>query len=54
MAKKLSVNHATLRHWVWRAETDSSQGPGLSANERVKLKRSGRGTTPGVHWAKRC
>jgi transposase len=38
IAKKLSVNHETLRLWVRRAETDAGQGPGLTTDERGRLK----------------
>lgn len=38
IAKKLNVNHETLRQWVRRAETDAGRRPGLTSDERVKLK----------------
>ena len=38
IAKKLSVNHESLRQWVRRAETDSGQRPGLTSDERARLK----------------
>ncbi len=38
VAKKLNVNHETLRIWVRRAETDAGQRPGLTTDERVKLR----------------
>jgi transposase len=28
ISAKLSINHETLRQWVWRAETDAGQRPG--------------------------
>lgn len=38
IAKKLSINHETLRQWVRRAETDGGQRPGLSTDERAKMR----------------
>jgi len=38
IAAKLSVNHETLRQWVRRAETDAGQRPGLTTDERAKIK----------------
>ena len=38
IAKKLSINHETLRQWVRRAETDSGQRPGLTTDERARVK----------------
>ena len=38
IAKKLQVNHETLRQWVRRAETDAGQRPGLSTDERARMK----------------
>ena len=38
IAKKLSINHETLRIWVRRAETDTGQRPGLTTDERAKMK----------------
>ena len=38
IAKKLSVNHETLRLWVRRAETDGGQRPGLTTDERARMK----------------
>jgi transposase len=38
IAKKLSVNHETLRLWVRRAETDAGDRPGLTTDERVKMR----------------
>ena len=37
IAKKLSVNHESLRQWVCRAETDAGQRPGLTTDERQRL-----------------
>ena len=38
ISKKLSVNHETLRQWVRRAETDSGQRPGLTTDERARMR----------------
>ena len=38
IAEKLKVNHETLRQWVRRAETDAGQRPGLTSDERARLK----------------
>ena len=38
ISAKLSINHETLRIWVRRAETDAGQRPGLTTDERAKLK----------------
>jgi hypothetical protein len=38
IAKKLQVNHETLRQWVRRAETDAGQRPGLTTDEREQLR----------------
>jgi transposase len=38
IAKKLQVNHETLRQWVRRAETDSGQRPGVTTDERARMK----------------
>ena len=38
IAKKLNVNHETLRIWVRRAETDLGQRPGLASDERAKMR----------------
>jgi transposase len=38
IAKKLNVNHETLRLWVRRAETDAGQRPGLTTDERAKMR----------------
>ena len=37
IAKKLSVNHETLRLWVRRAETDAGHRPGLTTDERARM-----------------
>ena len=38
IAEKLKVNHETLRQWVRRAETDACEWPGLTSDERARLK----------------
>jgi transposase len=38
IAKKLQVNHETLRQWVRRAETDAGTRPGLSSDERARMR----------------
>ena len=38
IAKKLQVNHETLRQWVRRAETDAGGRPGLTTDERARMK----------------
>ena len=38
IAKKLSINHETLRIWVRKAELDTGQRPGLTTEERARLQ----------------
>jgi transposase len=38
IAAKLAINHETLRQWVRRAETDAGERPGLTTDERVRMK----------------
>ena len=38
VAEKLSINRETLRLWVRRAETDEGRRPGLTTDEREKLR----------------
>ena len=38
ISKKLSINHETLRQWVRRAETDAGQRPGVTTEERSRIK----------------
>jgi transposase len=38
IAGKLGVHRETLRNWVRRTERDAGQRPGLTADERQRLK----------------
>jgi transposase len=38
IAAKLAINHETLRQWVRRAETDAGERPGLTTDERARMK----------------
>ncbi len=38
ISAKLSINHETLRQWVRRAETDAGERPGLTTDERARMK----------------
>ena len=38
ISKKLSINHETLRIWVRRAETDAGERPGLTTDERARMR----------------
>ena len=38
IAAKVGISHETLRHWVRRAKTDSGVRPGLTSDERERLK----------------
>ena len=38
IAKKLSINHETLRQWVRKAEVDGGQRPGVTTDERARIK----------------
>lgn len=38
ISEKLSINHETLRQWVRRAETDAGQRPGLTTDERARMR----------------
>ena len=38
IAKKLNVNHETLRLWVRRAETDTGQRPGITTDDRARMR----------------
>lgn len=38
VAEKLDINRETLRLWVRRAEVDEGQRPGLSTDERARMR----------------
>jgi transposase len=38
ISAKLKVNHESLRQWVRRAETDAGFRPGLTTDERARMK----------------
>ncbi len=38
ISEKLSINHETLRQWVRRAETDAGKRPGLTTDERARMR----------------
>ena len=38
IAKKLGVNHETLRKWVRAAEVDGGKRPGITTEERSRIK----------------
>ena len=38
IAEKLKVNHESLRQWVRKAETDAGHRPGLTSDERARMK----------------
>jgi transposase len=38
IAAKFGISHETLRHWVRRAEVDDGSRPGLTSEERERLK----------------
>ena len=38
IAEKLDVNRETLRLWVRRAEVDEGQRPGLTTDERARMR----------------
>jgi len=38
VAEKLSINRETLRLWVRRAETDEGKRPGVTTDEREKIR----------------
>jgi transposase len=38
IAAKLSINRETLRQWVRRAETDAGDRPGLTSDERARMR----------------
>jgi transposase len=38
ISQKLSINHETLRMWVRRWETDAGERPGLTTDERQRMR----------------
>ena len=38
IADKLDINHESLRVWVRRAEVDDGRRPGLTTDERARMK----------------
>src|SRR3954467_7140733 len=38
ISAKLNINHETLRIWVRRAETDAGERPGLTTDERARMR----------------
>ncbi len=38
MGAKLTINHKTLRQWVRRADSDEGERPGLTTDERARIK----------------
>ena len=38
IAEKLSINHETLRIWVRKAEVDGGQRPGVTTEERSRIR----------------
>ncbi len=38
MAEKIGCTSETLRHWVRQAERDTGRRPGLTTDERARLK----------------
>ena len=38
IAKKLNINHETLRIWVRKPEVDDGQRPGVTTEERSRIK----------------
>ena len=38
ISAKLSINHETLRQWVRRAEIDAGARPGLTTDERARMR----------------
>ncbi len=39
IGEQLGVHHETLRIWIRRAETDAGQRPGLTTDERARMKK---------------
>jgi transposase len=38
ISAKLKVNHESLRQWVRKVETDAGSRPGLTTDERARMK----------------
>ena len=38
IAAKLDINHETLRQWVRKAEVDEGRRPGLTTDERARMR----------------
>ena len=38
ISKKLNLNHETLRLWIRKAEVDGGQRPGLTSDERARMR----------------
>jgi len=38
ISAKLDINHETLRTWVNRAEVDAGRRPGVTSDERARIK----------------
>ena len=38
IARQLGLHHETLRLWVRRAETDAGERPGLTTDERARMR----------------
>ena len=38
ISAQLGINHETLRIWVRRAETDAGERPGITTDERARLR----------------
>ncbi len=39
IGEQLGVHHETLRIWIRKAETDTGQRPGLTTDERARMKK---------------